>query len=72
MPMSVSEIVGGEIDRQAALSAAALCSVSADAAGVGAKQLRPRAVFDMLAPYSAALYVAERVVESTAFNPELI
>jgi hypothetical protein len=65
LPMSVSGIVGEEIDKQAALASAALRN------GAVVRRLLPRAVFEMLAPYSAALYVAERVVESATFNPEL-
>jgi hypothetical protein len=32
----------------------------------------PRTVLDVLGPYSAALYIAERVVESDVFNAELV
>jgi hypothetical protein len=34
--------------------------------------LLPRAVLDILAPYSAALYIAERVVQSATFDLELV
>lgn len=61
--MSTLGIVGEEIDKQAALASAALQGI----AGVG-----PRAVLDMLGPYSAVLYIAERVVESDVFNAELV
>jgi hypothetical protein len=61
--MSTSRIIGEEIDKQAALASAALKGIS----GVG-----PRAVLDILAPYSAALYIAERVVESDTFDVELV
>ena len=68
--MSTSGIVGEEIDRQAALAGAALQNI----AGVGtdARPLLPHAVLGVLGPYSAALYIAERVVESEVFNAELV
>jgi hypothetical protein len=66
--MSTSGIVGEEIDKHAALASAALQNVSAVGAGTSAKLLLPRAVLDMLGPYSAALFFAERVVQSGNFN----
>jgi len=49
--MSTYEIIGEEIDRQAALASAALQNRSAVGAGTSARQLLPRAVLHMLAPY---------------------
>jgi hypothetical protein len=40
--------------------------------GAGARQLLPRAVLDMLAPYSVAHYLGESAVQSEAFDAELI
>ena len=68
--MSTSGIIGEEIDKQSALASAALQNISG--IGASAKQLLPRAVLDMLGPYSAALYIAERVVQSATFNAELV
>jgi hypothetical protein len=68
--MSTSGIVGEEIDKQAALASAALQSIAG--AGTDARQLLPHAVLVVLGPYSAALYIAERVVESNVFNAELV
>ncbi len=68
--MSTSGIIGEEIDRQAALARAALQNISG--VDVGARELLPRAVLDLLGPYSAALYIAERVVESEIFDRELV
>src|ERR1700687_1231182 len=71
VPMSTSGIVGEEIDKQAALASAALKSIS----GVGAsarQQRRPRAVLDVLSPYSTALYIAQRVVQSAVFDVEIV
>jgi hypothetical protein len=70
IPMSTSGIIGEEIDKQAVLASIALQNIAG--AGTSARQLLPRAVLDMLAPYSAALYIAERVVESAVFNAELV
>jgi len=70
--MSTTGIIGEEIDKQAALASAALKSISDVGAGTTARQLLPAAVLDMLRPYSAALYIAERVVHSATFNAELI
>jgi len=70
--MSTSGIIGEEIDKQAALASFALQKISGVGAGVSARQLLPRAVLDMLGPYSAALYIAERVVRSATFNAELV
>ena len=72
LPMSNCGIIGEEIDRQAALASAALHNISGVGAGASTGELLPRAVFDMLGPYSAALYIAERVVESATLNTELI
>ena len=70
--MSTCEIVGEEIDRQAALASTAMRKISGVGAGARNEQLLPRAVFEVLGPYSAALYIAERVVESASFNVELV
>jgi len=70
--MSTYGIIGEEIDKQAALASAALQSITGVGAGMNARQLLPRAVVDVLAPYSAALYIAERVVQSAAFDAELV
>jgi hypothetical protein len=67
--MSISGIIGEEIDKQATLASFAFQRISG--VGAGARQLLPRAVLDMLGPYSAALYIAERVVQSATFNAEL-
>jgi hypothetical protein len=72
LPMSTSGIVGEEIDKQTARARAALQNVSGVGAGASARHLLPRAVLDMLWPYSAALYIAERVVQSATFNVELV
>ena len=68
--MSTPGIVGEVIDKQAALASAALRNISA--LGAGARQLLPRAVLDMLAPYSVAHYLAEGAVQSEAFNADLV
>ena len=70
--MSTSGIIGEEIDKQAALAGAALQNISDVGAGASARQLLPRAVLDVLGPYSAALYIADRVVQSTTFDVELV
>ena len=70
--MSTSGIIGEEIDKQAALAGAALQNISDVGAGPSARQLLPRAVLDVLGPYSAALYIADRVVQSATFNVELV
>jgi hypothetical protein len=70
--MSASGIVGDEIDKQAALAAAALQDVAGLDAGASARKLFPRAVLALLGPYSAAKFLAERVVQSEAFNMELV
>ena len=62
--MSTFEIIGEEIDKQAALARAALQEISGGA--------NARAVLDVLGPYSAALYIADRVVESELFDAELV
>lgn len=70
--MSTSGIIGEEIDKQAALASAAIQNISGVGTGASARQLLPRAVLDMLAPYSTALYIAERVLQSTVFDVELV
>ncbi|HEY1182616.1 MAG TPA: hypothetical protein VGE89_00430 [Bryobacteraceae bacterium] len=70
--MSTSGIVGEEIVKQAALASAALQDISGVGAGANARHLLPRAVLAMLGPYSAAKFFAERVVQSDAFNLELV
>jgi hypothetical protein len=70
--MSTSGIIGEEIDKQAALAGAALQNISDVGAGASARQLLPRAVLDVLGPYSAALYIADRVVQSATFNVQLV
>ena len=70
--MSTLGIIGEEIDKHAALASAALQKISAVGAGTSAKQLLPRSVLDMLGPYSAALFFAERVVQSGNFNVDLV
>jgi len=70
--MSTSGIVGEEIDRQAALAGAALQNIFGVGARKDAGQLLPRVVLDMLRPYSAALYIADRVVQSNIFDAELV
>ncbi|MGA2184761.1 MAG: hypothetical protein ABSH47_17205 [Bryobacteraceae bacterium] len=67
--MSTSGIIGEEIEKQAALASAAIQNISG--VGSSARRLLPRAVLDMLGPYSAALYITERVVQSASFNVEL-
>jgi hypothetical protein len=71
--MSTSGIIGEKIDTDAELASAALQNITG-AAGDGTitRQLLPRAVLDVLGPYSAALYIAERVVQSATFNLELV
>ncbi len=70
--MSTAGIIGEEIDRQATLVSAALQDVADASADPSARHELPRAIFGMLAPYSAALYFAERVVQSNVFNVELV
>ena len=41
-------------------------------ADTSARQLLPRSVLAMHGPYSVALYIAEHVVQSDAFNVELV
>ncbi len=67
-----SGIIGEEIDKQTELASAALQNISGIGAGANARQLLPRAVLAMLGPYSAALFFAERVVQSPTFNGELV
>ena len=70
--MSTSGIIGEKFDTDAELASAALRDFTGAEAGTSARQLLPRAVLDMLGPYSAALYIAERVVQSATFNLELV
>jgi len=70
--MSTSGIVAEEIDKQAALVSAALENIAGVGADTSARQLLPQAVLALLRPYSAALFVAERVVQSDSFNAELV
>lgn len=65
-------IIGEEIDKQAALASAALRNIFGAGPGIDARPLLPRAVLAMIGPYSAALYIAERVIESGVFNAELV
>ncbi len=65
-------IIGEEIDKNAALASDALRRISGIGAGTNAKQLLPRAVLAMLGPYSAAKFLAERVLQSPAFDVELV
>ena len=68
--MSTSGNIGAEIDKRAALANAAIETIFG--AGTTAKQSLPGAVLEMLGAYSAALYIAERVVQSATFNVELV
>ncbi len=61
--MSAVGIVVEEIDKQAALAGAAIRNVAGISATPEAKHLLPGAVLDMVAPYSAALFFAERVLQ---------
>jgi hypothetical protein len=71
--MSTSaEIVGEEIDKQAALAGDALQDIPGDGASANARQLLARAVLAMIGPYSAAKFFAERVLESTTFDSDLV
>ena len=70
LPMSTSGIIAQKIDTDAELASAALQNITG--AGDGSRQQLPRAVLDMLGPYSAALYIAERVVQSATFDLELV
>jgi hypothetical protein len=70
--MSTSGIIGEKIDTDAELASTALQNITGAGAGTSTRQLLPRAVLDMLGPYSAALYIAERVVQSATFNLELV
>lgn len=65
------EATSKEIEKQAALASLALNKMSDVSAGSNARQLLPLAVSEMLAPYSAALFFAERVVHSDVFNIDL-
>jgi len=70
--MSTSGIVGEEIDKQTAQASSALQNIFGVGAGTSARQLLPGAVLNMVGPYSAAKFFAERVVQSDAFNVELV
>ena len=70
--MSTSGIVGEEIDKQTVLANSALQNIFGVGAGTSARQLLPAAVLNMVGPYSAAKFFAERVVQSDAFNVELV
>ena len=70
--MSTPGIVSEEIDKQAALASAALQRISGVGDGTNARQLLPGAVLAMLGPYSAAKFLAERVLESATFNVDLV
>ena len=70
--MSNFGIIGEQLEKQTALAGAALKDISSIGDGAKARQLLPRAVFDMLVPYSAAGFFAERVVQSEGFNVELV
>jgi hypothetical protein len=67
--MSASVIIG-EIDKQAVLADAAFQRIAGTSAS--ARESLPSTVLAMLGPYSAALYIAERVVQSDVFNAELV
>ena len=70
--MSTLGIVGDEMEQQAALASAARKNIDDAEAGERERQVLPRAVLDMLGPYAAALYIADRVVQSGAYRPELV
>jgi hypothetical protein len=72
VPVSTSGIVGEAIDKQTALASIALQSISGASAGTDARQLLPRAVLAMLGPYSAAKFLAERVLHSATFDVGLV
>lgn len=66
--MSALGIIGEEIDKHVALARAALREVS----GSKSTKTLPRALLDVLGPYSASLYIAERIIESESVNAELV
>jgi hypothetical protein len=70
--MSTCGIISEEIDKQAALASAALQNITGAWTGETARQSIPGALLDVLRPYAAALYIADRVVESATFDAELI
>ena len=70
--MSTCAIVGEEVDKQAALASAAFQDIACVGADARARLLLPHAVLVVLGPYSAALYIAERVLESKVFDAELV
>jgi hypothetical protein len=70
--VSTSGIVGEQIENQAALAGTALQDIEKLATGPSTSQMFARAVLKMLAPYSVALYFAERVAQSPTFDPELV
>ncbi len=70
--MSTSGIIGEKIDTDAELASVALQNITGAGPEMRTGDLLPRAVLDMLGPYSAALYIAERVLQSHTFNLELV
>jgi hypothetical protein len=70
--MSTSGIIGEKIDTDAERASVALQNITGAGPEMGTGDLLPRAVLDMLGPYSAALYIADRVLQSPTFNAELI
>ncbi len=70
--MSTLGIIGEEMEQQAALASAARKNIDDAEAGERARQVLPRAVLDMLRPYAAALYIADRVVQSATYDRELV
>ena len=70
--MSMSGIISDEIGKQAALASAALKNISSVGSGSNANDLVPGAILAMLGPYSAAKFLAERVVQSDRYNAELV
>ena len=69
--MSTLGIIGEEMEQQAALASAARKNIDDAEKGERGRQVLPRAVLDMLRPYAVALYIADRVVQSATYNPEL-
>lgn len=70
--MSTSGVIGEKIDTDAELAGVALQNITAAGPEMSNGDLLPRAVLDMLGPYSAALYIAERVLQSGAFKLDLV
>jgi len=71
LTMSDVGMIGDEIDEQARRATAAFQGVSQPSGEIARPSLT-RAAIGMLGPYSAALYLAERVIESSTFNLELV